>query len=163
MLEKDIKLHEEKLCEIDLIQTKMLSTEYKTSQENELLKKSLNRSIEEVIQWIKYLLPTYIIISYYILYLFQESVKLLEIYSTTLEVVSASSSEADFAETNAQRLHLLKRTQHELDQIYSTTESIMSTPSTRLSSTTARDSQHLLFMASTEPTMRNSVMISVGK
>ena len=58
MLEKDIKLHEEKLCEIDLIQTKMLSTEYKTSQENELLKKSLNRSIEEVIQWIKYLLPT---------------------------------------------------------------------------------------------------------
>ena len=55
MLEKDIKLHEEKLCEIDLIQTKMLSTEYKTSQENELLKKSLNRSIEEVIQWIKYL------------------------------------------------------------------------------------------------------------
>ena len=162
MLEKDIKLHEEKLCEIDLIQTKMLSTEYKTSQENELLKKSLNRSIEEVIQWIKYLF-TYIIISYYILYLFQESVKLLEIYSTTLEVVSASSSEADFAETNAQRLHLLKRTQHELDQIYSTTESIMSTPSTRLSSTTARDSQHLLFMASTEPTMRNSVMISVGK
>ena len=100
---------------------------------------------------------------HYILYLFQESVKLLEIYSTTLEVVSASSSEADFAETNAQRLHLLKRTQHELDQIYSTTESIMSTPSTRLSSTTARDSQHLLFMASTEPTMRNSVMISVGK
>ena len=58
MLEKDIKLHEEKLCEIDLIQTKMLSTEYKTSQENELLKKSVNRSIEEVIQWIKYLLPT---------------------------------------------------------------------------------------------------------
>ena len=161
MLEKDIKLHEEKLCEIDLIQTKMLSTEYKTSQENELLKKSLNRSIEEVIQWIKYLLTTSL--SYYILYLFQESVKLLEIYSTTLEVVSASSSEADFAETNAQRLHLLKRTQHELDQIYSTTESIMSTPSTRLSSTTARDSQHLLFMASTEPTMRNSVMISVGK
>ena len=66
MLEKDIKLHEEKLCEIDLIQTKMLSTEYKTSQENELLKKSLNRSIEEVIQWIKYLLPTslYLITSY---------------------------------------------------------------------------------------------------
>ena len=98
-------------------------------------------------------------------FLFQESVKLLEIYSTTLEVVSTSSdsSEADFAETNAQRLHLLKRTQHELDQIYSTTESIMSTPSTRLSSSTARDSQHLLFMASTEPLMRNSVMISVGK
>ena len=66
MLEKDIKLHEEKLCEIDLIQTKMLSTEYKTSQENELLKKSLNRSIEEVIQLIKYLLPTslYLVISY---------------------------------------------------------------------------------------------------
>ena len=66
MLEKDIKLHEEKLCEIDLIQTKMLSTEYKTSQENELLKKSLNRSIEEVIQWIKYLLPIslYLITSY---------------------------------------------------------------------------------------------------
>ena len=66
MLEKDIKLHEEKLCEIDLIQTKMLSTEYKTSQENELLKKSLNRSIEEVIQWIKYLLPTslYLVTSY---------------------------------------------------------------------------------------------------
>ena len=66
MLDKDIKLHEEKLCEIDLIQTKMLSTEYKTSQENELLKKSLNRSIEEVIQWIKYLLPTslYLITSY---------------------------------------------------------------------------------------------------
>ena len=66
MLEKDIKLHEDKLCEIDLIQTKMLSTEYKTSQENELLKKSLNRSIEEVIQWIKYLLPTslYLITSY---------------------------------------------------------------------------------------------------
>ena len=62
MLEKDIKLHEEKLCEIDLIQTKMLSTEYKTSQENELLKKSLNRSIEEVIQWINYLHITYIII-----------------------------------------------------------------------------------------------------
>ena len=66
MLDKDIKLHEEKLCEIDLIQTKMLSTEYKTSQENELLKKSLNRSIEEVIQWIKYLLPIslYLITSY---------------------------------------------------------------------------------------------------
>ena len=66
MLEKDIKLHEDKLCEIDLIQTKMLSTEYKTSQENELLKKSLNRSIEEVIQWIKYLSPTslYLITSY---------------------------------------------------------------------------------------------------
>ena len=66
MLEKDIKLHEEKLCEIDLIQTKMLSTEYKTSQENELLKKSLNRSIEEVIQWIKYLLSIslYLITSY---------------------------------------------------------------------------------------------------
>ena len=66
MLEKDIKLHEEKLCEIDLIQTKMLSTEYKTSQENELLKKSLNRSIEEVIQLIKYLLPTslYLVTSY---------------------------------------------------------------------------------------------------
>ena len=48
---------------------------------------------------------------------------------------------------------LLKKTQLELDQIYSTTESIMSTNS-------FRDSQHL-FIASTEPILRNSVMISV--
>ena len=105
MLEEEVRLHEEKLSEIDLIQSQLLSTEFKSSQEYELLKKSLNRSIQE------------------------ESEKLYEIYSTTLEVISVSSSEENFAESNAQRLHLLKRTQHELDQIYSTTESIMSTPS----------------------------------
>ena len=92
----------------------------------------------------------------------QESDKLYEIYSTTLEVISTTSSEPDddFAESDAHRLHLLRRTQQELDQIYSTTESIMSSaPSTRVSA--CRDSQ-ALFLASTEPMLRNSVMISVS-
>ena len=54
---------------------------------------------------------------------------------------------------------MLLKTQQELDQIYSTTESIMST-SSRLSKSLSRDSQHL-FLASTEPVLRNSVLISI--
>ena len=78
-----------------------------------------------------------------------------------------SSSEAD-AETSASSTtqqsaesgrDLLLKTQQELDQIYSTTESIMST-SSRLSKSLSRDSQHL-FLASTEPVLRNSVLISI--
>ena len=48
MLEEDVSLHEEKLNEIDLIQTQIISTEFKTTQEYELLRKSLTRSIKEV-------------------------------------------------------------------------------------------------------------------
>ena len=81
--------------------------------------------------------------------------------------ISDSSSEAD-AETSASSTtqqsaesgrDLLLKTQQELDQIYSTTESIMST-SSRLSKSLSRDSQHL-FLASTEPVLRNSVLISI--
>ena len=54
---------------------------------------------------------------------------------------------------------MLQKTQQELDQIYSATESIMST-SSRLSKSLSRDSQHL-FLGSTEPVLRNSVMISI--
>ena len=160
MLEEDVNLHEEKLNEIDLIQTQIISTEFKTTQEYELLRKSLTRSIREVNWFWEVILPnTYLDIFQYH---FQESDKLYEIYSTTLEVISTTSSEPDddFAESDAHRLHLLRRTQQELDQIYSTTESIMSSaPSTRVSA--CRDSQ-ALFLASTEPMLRNSVMISVA-
>ena len=89
----------------------------------------------------------------------QESDKLLELSSATFDMISASSSEGDFAENDTQRIELLKRTQLELDQIYSTTESIMSS-SSRLSKSLSRDSQQL-FLASTEPVLRNSVMISI--
>ena len=157
MLEEDVSLHEEKLNEIDLIQTQIISTEFKTTQEYELLRKSLTRSIKEVNWFWEVIIPT----RYHFVFIFQESDKLYEIYSTTLEVISTSSSEPDdFAESDAHRLHLLRRTQQELDQIYSTTESIMSSaPSTRVSA--CRDSQ-ALFLASTEPMLRNSVMISVA-
>merc|ERR1711894_222675 len=89
----------------------------------------------------------------------EESDKLLDIYSPQYDQISASSSENDFTNTDAQRIDLLKKTQQELDQIYSTTESIMST-SSRLSKSLSRDSQHL-FLASTEPVLRNSVLISI--
>ena len=97
------------------------------------------------------------------IYFFKESDKLLELSSATFEMISASSSEADFdAETtDTQRLELLKRTQLELDQIYSTTESIMSSSCSRLSKSLSRDSQQMLLLASTEPVLRNSVMISI--
>ena len=78
--------------------------------------------------------------------------------------ISDSSSEAD-AETStttqqsAESSDLLQKTQQELDQIYSATESIMST-SSRLSKSLSKDSQHL-FLGSTEPVLRNSVMISI--
>ena len=96
----------------------------------------------------------------FIIYFFQESDKLLDIYSPTYDQISQSSSENDFAESDAQRMDLLKRTQQELDQIYSTTESIMST-SSRMSKSLSRDSQHL-FLGSSEPMLRNSVHITVS-
>ena len=135
--ENEIQTHEDKLNEIDVIQSQLLSEEFKSNQEYDLLKRSLHRSIQE------------------------ESDKLLEIYSPSqYDQISASSSENDFTSTDAQRIDLLKRTQQELDQIYSTTESIMST-SSRMSKSLSRDSQHL-FLGSTEPMLRNSVHITVS-
>ena len=46
-LESQIAEHEEKLNEIDQIQSQLLSEEFKSKQEYQLLKKSLNRSIAE--------------------------------------------------------------------------------------------------------------------
>ena len=86
---------------------------------------------------------------------------MLDIYSPQYDQISASSSENDFTNTDAQRIDLLKRTQQELDQIYSTTESIMST-SSRMSKSLSRDSQHLFLGGSTEPMLRNSVHITVS-
>ena len=89
------------------------------------------------------------------------------LFLTRIILIPDSSSEAD-AETSASSTtqqsaesgrDLLLKTQQELDQIYSTTESIMST-SSRLSKSLSRDSQHL-FLASTEPVLRNSVLISI--
>ena len=90
---------------------------------------------------------------------------MLDIYSPSqYDQISASSSETDdfttTSDAHAQRIDLLKRTQQELDQIYSTTESIMST-SSRMSKSLSRDSQHL-FLGSTEPMLRNSVHITVS-
>ena len=84
----------------------------------------------------------------------------MDIYSPTYDQISQSSSENDFVEADAQRMDLLKKTQQELDQIYSTTESIMST-SSRMSKSLSRDSQHL-FLGSSEPMLRNSVHITVS-
>ena len=98
---------------------------------------------------------------------FQESEKLMDLCSAQFGQISASSSEAEIAEQrddDSQRLSLLRKTQHELDQIYSTTESIMSQSSScRVSkSLSSRDSQHLSY-GSAEPVLRNSVLISVGE
>lgn len=138
-LEAQIIDHEDKLNEIDLIQSQLLSSELKTTQEFQLLKKSLHRSIIE------------------------ESEKLVELRTFQQEIISASSSEMDLNEAShaeeTSQQSLLRKTQQELDQIYSTTESIMST-SSRLSKSLSRESQHL-FLASAEPLLRNSVLISI--
>ena len=43
----DFQGHEEKLNEIDMIQSHLLSNDFKSQQDFELLKRSLNRSIQE--------------------------------------------------------------------------------------------------------------------
>ena len=77
-LESEIQKHEEKLNEIDLIQTHLLSHEFKHKQEFELLKRSLTRSIQE------------------------ESDKLVEL--NTYEMISTSSSDNDL--TKIDRNHV---------------------------------------------------------
>ena len=67
MLEEDVSLHEEKLNEIDLIQTQIISTEFKTTQEYELLRKSLTRSIKEVNWFWGVILPN----RYYFVFIFR--------------------------------------------------------------------------------------------
>ena len=47
-LENEIQTHEDKLNEIDVIQSQLLSEEFKSNQEYDLLKRSLHRSIQEV-------------------------------------------------------------------------------------------------------------------
>ena len=46
--ENEIQTHEDKLNEIDVIQSQLLSEEFKSKQEYDLLKRSLHRSIQEV-------------------------------------------------------------------------------------------------------------------
>ena len=46
-LENEIKGHEEKLNEIDMIQSQLLTNDFKCQQDFELLKRSLSRSIQE--------------------------------------------------------------------------------------------------------------------
>ena len=47
-LETEIQSCEDKLNEIDVIQSQLLSEEFKNNQEYDLLKRSLHRSIQEV-------------------------------------------------------------------------------------------------------------------
>ena len=151
-LENQIQEHEEKLNEIDLIQSQLLSNEFKTQQEFELLKKSLHRSIRE------------------------ESEKLIELSSSVDMSESqqcSDSSSSEEAESKSQHAHqlllretpseiLLRKTQAELEQIYSTTESIMSTSTSRMSQSLSRDSQQFM-MATAEPTLRSSVVIAIDE
>ena len=46
--ENEIQTHEDKLNEIDVIQSQLLSEEFESKQEYDLLKRSLHRSIQEV-------------------------------------------------------------------------------------------------------------------